>query len=153
MGLLECASGTSVWRGYDYFKDKKVSNLAETGSGIWTADVAGTAKEPYHVEIHVDHPRKSVCNCPHANGKRIVCKHMVATYFTAYPEEAELFYKDYLRALEEAQAEEDALYDSVSEYVRCMKKSDLQQTLLELLFDGPDWQFDKFVREHGLEEY
>ena len=62
VGLLECASGTSVWRGYDYFKDKKVSNPVETGSGIWTADVAGTAKEPYHVEIHVDHPRKSVCN-------------------------------------------------------------------------------------------
>lgn len=27
MGLLECASGASVWRGYDYYKEKKVAIL------------------------------------------------------------------------------------------------------------------------------
>ena len=29
MGLLECASGASVWRGYDYCNEKKVKNLVE----------------------------------------------------------------------------------------------------------------------------
>lgn len=72
MGLLECASGASVWRGYDYYNQKKVKNLTETASGVFTADVIGTASEPYVVEIDVAHPRKSTCNCPHADGKRIV---------------------------------------------------------------------------------
>ena len=29
MGLLECASGASVWRGYDYYKEKKVFDIEE----------------------------------------------------------------------------------------------------------------------------
>ncbi len=153
MGLLECASGASVWRGYDYYKEKKVKNLTKIDAGVFTADVIGTASEPYVVEIDVAHPRKSTCNCPHADGKRIVCKHMVATYFTAYPEEADRFYREYLKAQEEAEQYEEELYDRVQEYVGHMKKNELQQALLELLFDGPEWQFERFVREHDLDDY
>ena len=153
MGLLECASGASVWRGYDYYKENKVKNLVETAQGVFTADVEGSTYEPYIVEIDLSHPRKSKCNCPHADGKRIICKHMVATYFTAFPKEASLFYKEYLETQEEAEQREEELYDRVCEYVWQMKKSDLQQALLELLFNGPEWQYDKFVREHYLEDY
>ena len=131
---------------------KKVKNLTETASGVFTADVFGTASEPYVVEIDVAHPRKSTCNCPHADGKRIVCKHMVATYFTAYPEEAVRFYREYLKAQEEAEQYEEELYDRVQEYVGHMKRNELQQALLELLFDGPEWQFERFVRDHDLDE-
>ena len=66
MGLLECASGASGWRGYDYYNEKKVKNLVETSAGVFTAEVIGTGNEPYVVEIDVAHPRKSTCNCPHA---------------------------------------------------------------------------------------
>ena len=41
MGLLECASGTSVWRGYDYFKEKKVVSIEEIGNNIYSATVVG----------------------------------------------------------------------------------------------------------------
>ena len=153
MGLLECASGALVWRGYDYCNEKKVKNLVETSAGVFTAEVIGTANEPYVVEIDVAHPRKSTCNCPHADGKRIVCKHMVATYFAAYPDEAVRFYREYLKAQEEAEQYEEELYDRVQEYVGHMKKNALQQALLELLFDGPEWQFERFVRDHDLDEY
>lgn len=153
MGLLECASGASVWRGYDYYNEKKVKNLTGTDAGVFTADVMGTASEPYVVEIDVAHPRKSTCNCPHSDGKRIVCKHMVATYFAAYPEEAVRFYREYLKAQEEAEQYEEELYDRVQKYVGHMKKNELQQALLELLFDGPEWQFERFVRDHDLDEY
>lgn len=153
MGLLECASGASVWRGYDYYKQNKVKNLVETAQGVFTADVEGSTYEPYIVEIDLSHPRKSKCNCPHADGKRIICKHMIATYFTAFPKEATRFYKEFLEAQEEAEQREEELYDRVCEYVWKMKKSELQQALLELLFDGPEWQYDKFVQEHDLEDY
>ena len=153
MGLLECASGASVWHGYDYYNEKKVKNLTETASGVFTADVIGTASEPYVVEIDVAHPRKSTCNCPHADGKRIVCKHMMAVYFAAFPKEAQRIYDEMIAYQEEEEKREEELTDRICQYVWKMKKSEAQQALLELLFDGPEWQFDRFVREHDLDEY
>ena len=152
MGLLECASGASVWRGYDYYKEKKVVTLEETEANIFTAKVSGNSSEPYSVELHIDHPRKSKCNCPHADGKRIICKHIVAAYFTVLPEEADKFYAEAMAYQEEEEKRQDELSDKVCHYVWHMKKSELQDALLQLLFEGPEWQFDRFVRENGLED-
>ncbi len=152
MGLLECASGASVWRGYDYYKEKKVVSIEEIGDNIYSATVAGSSSEPYSVELHIDHPRKSKCNCPHADGKRIVCKHIVATYFTVLPKEAERFYSEAMAYQEEEEKRQEELCDKVIEYVGKMKKTDLCQALLELLFDGPEWQYDRFIREHSLDD-
>lgn len=153
MGLLECASSASLFRGHDYYENKKVKNLTEISAGVFAADVAGTASEPYTVKIDITHPRKSTCNCPHANGKRIVCKHMIATYFTAYPEEAVRFYQEYMKAREDEEKWEEEILDRVQECVCSMKKGELQQTLLELLLNGPEWQFERFIRDHDLDEY
>ena len=152
MGLLECASGASAWRGYDYYKEKKVVILEEIEVNIFSAKVSGNSSEPYSVELHIDHPRKSKCNCPHADGKRIICKHIVATYFTALPDEAEKFYAEAMAYQEEEEKRQDELSDKVCHYVWHMKKSELQEVLLQLLFDGPEWQYDRFVRENGLDD-
>ncbi len=152
MGLLECASGASVWRGYDYFKEKKVISIEEIEEGIFAAKVSGSINEPYVVELHIGHPRKSKCNCPHADGKRIICKHIVATYFTLLPQEAEKFYDEAMAYQEEEEKREEELSDKVCHYVWQMKKSELQQALLELLFDGPEWQYARFIRENGIDE-
>lgn len=92
------------------------------------------------------------CNCPHADGKRIICKHIVATYFTVLPKEAEKFYAEAMAYQEEEEKHQEELSDKVIEYVGKMKKVDLCQSLLELLFDGPEWQYDRFIREHGLDD-
>ena len=153
MGILECASGASVWRGYDYYKEKKVLNLKELEHNVFSATVAGSSPNPYSVELHIDHPRKSRCNCPHADGKRVVCKHIVATYFTALPEEAEKFYAEAMAYQAEEEQRQEELCDKVIEYVGKMKKADLCQSLLELLFEGPEWQYNRFLREHGLDDW
>lgn len=44
MGILECASGASAWRGYGYYKTKKVVSLEETDDNIYSAAVAGQFK-------------------------------------------------------------------------------------------------------------
>ena len=150
MGLLECASGASVWRGYDYYKEKKVMSLGEIGENIFSAKVSGNSKALYSVELHINHPRKSKCNCPHADGRRIICKHIVAAYFTALPVEAEKFYSEAMSYQEEEEKREEELSDKVYHYVWHMKKSELQEALLQLLFDGPEWQYDRFARENGL---
>ena len=109
MGLLECASGLSVWRGYECFKEKKVQSIKQVDKSVFIATVQGSASTPYSVELHIDHPRKSTCNCPHANGRRIICKHIVAVYFTVLPDEAEKFYKEALVNDEVEEKRQDAL--------------------------------------------
>lgn len=89
MGLLECASRMSTVRGYDYFKKGRVRELTQTAQYQYYAEVMGSASQPYQVLIDIAHPRSSTCSCPHAAGRRIVCKHMVAVYLTCFPDEAQ----------------------------------------------------------------
>ena len=58
-----------------------------------------------------------------------------------------------MKAQADAEQYEEELYDRVQKYVGRMKKNELQQALLELLFDGPEWQFERFVRDHDLDKY
>ena len=51
-------------------------------------------------------------------------------------------YREYLKAQKEAEEYENALYERVQDYVCKIKKEELRQALLELLFDSPEWQFD-----------
>lgn len=155
MGLLECASHMSIFRGYDYFKGKKVQNLTQVAQNQYSAEVMGTAVMPYEVLIDTAHLRKSKCNCPHADGRRIVCKHMVAVYFTVFPDEARRIYETLIsdeleNEYDEYDDEDDEESSIVIEYVCKMKKSELQQALLQVLFDGPEWQYDRFIEEHCL---
>ena len=152
MGILECASGASIWRGYDYFKEKKVNNIEEIREDVFSAKVKGSSNEEYSIELDIDHPRKSKCNCPYADGKRIICKHIVATYFTVFPNEAKTFYEEAMNYQEEEEKRQEELNDKVIKYVCKMKKTDLCQSLLELLFDGPEWQYNRFIREHGVDD-
>ena len=35
--------------------------------------------------------KKIKVHCPHADGRRVICKHMIALYFTVFPKEAKNF--------------------------------------------------------------
>ena len=148
MGLIDCASGNSIWRGYDYFKEKKVSKLVPIGDGIYEATVSGSGKAPYHVLVDISHPRRSKCNCPHAHGKRIICKHIVAAYFKVHPEEAERLYREAMEYEAEEEKRQEEIADKLPSLVHKMKKGDLESALLQILFDGPERQYDKFLREY-----
>ena len=74
MSLISLASGKSLWRGYEYYEDKHVHFHIQNGEFEYTGKVSGNGRS-YDVHIDLKHPRKSTCNCPHADGKRIICKH------------------------------------------------------------------------------
>ena len=69
--------------------------------------------------------------------RELSANHIVAAYFTALPDEAEKFYTQTIAYEEEEEKRQDALAERVIHYVWKMKKDDLQQALLELLFEGP----------------
>ncbi len=133
MGLIETASGNSVWRGMDYYEDKKVVSWNQTGDTTYDGVVSGSEGKKYKVHIDKAHPRKSVCNCPFADGRRVVCKHMIALYFTAEPQAAE----DFLKEAEQWEAEEEEReqqhYEDLKKYVKALSKTELQDQLLDAL--------------------
>lgn len=148
MSVITVASGKSVYRGYEYFRSCRVRSLNRTAETLLRAEVSGSNGAVYQTMVDVVHPLKSKCDCPHAAGRRIVCKHMVAVYFTAFPEEAANYIRQLEAYEEEAELQQVELEDAVVRYVDGLKKSELQETLLQVLFDGPQWQFDRFAREH-----
>ena len=148
MSILTVASGQSVYRGYEYYKAKKVQRMERVGEGEISASVYGSGGSVYDVQINVDHPRKSQCTCPRAAGKQIVCKHMVAVYFTAFPTEAQKYIRELEEYWEEEERREQETEERLIAYVRKTKKGEAQAALLQLLFDGPEWQYDRFVEEY-----
>ena len=135
MGLIETASANSVWRGMDYYEAKKVISWERTGTFAYDGVVSGSEGNKYTVHIETNHPRRSTCNCPFAEGRRVVCKHMIALYFTAVPNAAD----DYLRQVEEWEAEEQERekqhYEDLRKYVNQLSKAELRERLYDALVE------------------
>jgi len=135
MGLIETASANSVWRGMDYYENRKVVSWAQTGTFAYDGIVSGSEGNKYTVHIETNHPRRSTCNCPFAEGRRVVCKHMIALYFTAVPNAAD----DFLRQVEEWEAEEQERekqhYEDLRKYVNQLSKAELRERLYDALVE------------------
>lgn len=134
MGLYECASSKSVWRGYYYYEEKgHILSCDKIGEDIYKGKVQGTASDPYKVTIDIRHPRKSTCNCPFADGRRVVCKHMMALYFTVYPSEADRLLKEQEEYELEEELREQEEYEHIKEYVYSLSKAELRIELIDAL--------------------
>lgn len=119
MSILTSASSSSVSRGYDYYKHNKVNNVKQLNDHEFEGYVEGSLKNPYYVKIDIEHPRKSYCDCLHANGN-ITCKHMTALYFELFPDEVDDYESwlnsDYDEDEEDDYYEDDRYYDDDDYY-------------------------------------
>ncbi len=152
MGLLSAASGKSAWRGYEYYTEKKVQFVKKLDDTHFGGAVQGNGAEPYRVTIDTEHPKRSLCSCPFANGRK-VCKHMVALFFAAFPEEAIQYKAEIDACIEQREQYENELEDALIKRIYRMKKSELQDALWQVLLDGPEWQLDSFMRTYVEDEY
>ena len=133
MGMIELASGASVWRGLDYFEEKKVLDWKETDVAQYDGTVQGSSI--YQVHLDIEHPRRSTCNCPFAQGRRVICKHMMAMYFTIWPQAAEDFLKQVDEWEKEEEKEKEAHIEEIKRYVKSLSKAELQEKYLEALLE------------------
>ena len=140
MGLIDLASSNSLWRGIDYYQSKNVKKIKKISDAEYNSIVSGT--EEYNVHIDINHPRKSTCTCPFAAGRRVICKHMVATFFTIYPEEAERIIKEE----QEYEEAEERLFEEhleeVKEYVNGLTDDEVRAILIDKLMD--EWFDDDY---------
>lgn len=73
---------------------------------------------------------------------------MLAVFFTVFPEEAKSYYENVQKAEEDRKNYLQVREDKLIKYVYGLKKQEAQQLLLEVLESGPEWQWDRFIREH-----
>ena len=153
MGILDIASGNSIWRGYYYFEEHKVVSFEKIGNTLYKGVVSGSSDIQYDITLDIAHPKKSTCTCPHAEGARRICKHKTALYFTIFPDEAERLINEARAYEEEEDQKQIQTQKDLISYVHKLKKSQAQELLLELLLTGPEWQYDNFVRAHLDDDY
>lgn len=147
MSLITLASSKSLWRGYEYYKENRVYYKSNKSVTEIEGRVTGNGKT-YTVNIDIEHPRKSRCNCPHADGKRIICKHMIALYFASFPKAAVEYYKEVVAYEEEQERYEEELDDKIFTYLNKLSKSQLKELVSDLLYNGPEWQFERFINQN-----
>lgn len=149
MSILTSASSSSVSRGYDYYKYNKVSNVKQLNNHEFEGYVDGSLKNPYYVKIDIEHPRKSYCDCPHANGN-ITCKHMTALYFELFPDEVDDYESwlnsDYDEDDEDDYYEYDNYYNNGDYYHDYIKSSNFEKPLFF------DVVLEKYVDDLSIEE-
>lgn len=148
MSFYSAASRKSVRRGYDYYKNGKVLFCDKINDSEFTGASEGSNGEKYEIYIDTEKPKRSTCTCPYAEGSRKCCKHKIALFFTAFPDEAKKYYDMIIKDEQEQELYEEEIEMKVDTYIDSLKKNELKQLVYELLYNGPDWQYDKFIREH-----
>lgn len=134
MGLVEIASSKSVWRAIDYYQSKKVLSWNKTETG-YEGSVSGSDNNTYIVNVDIEHPRKSKCTCPFATDHRVICKHMLAVYFSAHPEEVRRIEKEAEEYEKEEEYREQMRKEQLYDYVRMLSKEELRDELVEALYE------------------
>ena len=119
MSVISSASSSSCWRGLDYYK--KIKNIKKISAAEYTSIACGV--EEYSVYLNLEKPRNSICNCLLANGRRIIFKHIVATYFNFVPLSAKKFEEKQNKLQEEYQLYQKNQYKNVIRFINvCQKK-------------------------------
>lgn len=113
----------------------------QTGETEFAGKVRGSKN--YEVKIDYKHPRKSKCNCTHADGRRIVCKHMIALYFAVFPMEADILLAQNETWEQEEDERNEKVYSRVGEYIQKMSAEQAKNELYSSLMDSLEWVFDR----------
>ena len=149
MGIINSASGESCWRGLDYYKSNKIININKINNNEYTSIALGSKN--YNVYLNIEHPRKSTCNCPLANGKRIICKHIVATYFSVVPNSAKDFEEEQEKLQQDYEEYRENQYKNAINYLHNMSKKELIDELIFVFNCAPEWIYDDFIRKNNIE--
>lgn len=138
MSIRKLASFNSLWKGLEYYNEERVSNLKRNEDGTFESTVRGVMD--YHVHLDPTHLKESTCTCPHREGRKVICKHVVATYLETYPQEALKANKD-LYAYHDEENEDEYLKEyervraSYKNYIDGLSEKEVREFLLNQLIN------------------
>ena len=162
MKFIDTVRKATLEKGFYYYLNNAVEVCDKIGSYEYLGIVRGN--RPYEVYINTKHFDHSTCNCPYAECKKLICKHMIALYFEAHPNEARLYedkLQKYYQEMEQRLRRSEELYykrvDDITKYVYKLSKSQLREKLINLLveiefFEEPD-VLDSFEEYEDLNEF
>lgn len=147
MRLLNLSSANSLWRGIEYYHKKNAVSWKQIDKDIYYGEVRGSEDALYHVIIDWDHPRKSTCDCSFADGRRVICKHMVALDLEIFPEkenqmmkyiegQGEMYHQEIENELEEKRRE-------IRKYVMSLSKAELRERLISDMISDMEEYYNK----------
>ena len=139
MKLLNLASNDSFWRGIDYHHENRMISWKELEKNCYQGKVKGSGGVVYDVTIDTVHPRKSVCNCPFAEGRRVICKHMVALDLGIFPEKEQqmMAYIEEQNQMyeQEYKRERQVREEEIRKYVMQLSKAELREMLIRRMIE------------------
>lgn len=80
MSYLKVVNQKIKLRGYFIALSNSILDVKQLADHKYQATCLGSGAKRYRTCIDLDHPKRSTCECPYANGNRL-CNHMVGVYF------------------------------------------------------------------------
>ena len=154
MEILYMCNATTNIRGYYYYKKGFVKELKKLDENIYSSVVSGTYD--YNVILNLKNLRKCSCSCPH---KVKICKHVMATYYTVFPEEAKQYeegLKLVIKRCNEHRQRKDEQYNEVHkkavEYVNSLTVDELKKELVNFIVNRDYYdEYDPYDEEYEEE--
>lgn len=154
MEILYMCNATTNIRGYYYYKKGFVKELKKLDENIYSSVVSGTYN--YNVILNLNNLRKCSCSCPH---KVKICKHVMATYYTVFPEEAKQYeegLKLVIKRCNEHRQRKDEQYNEVYkkavEHVNSLTVDEIKKELVNFIVNRDYYdEYDPYDEEYEEE--
>lgn len=86
------------------------------------------------------------------DGKKIICKHIVATYFSVVPGSGKEFEEEQKRLENEYYDYRERQYENAVLFINNMSQTELVNELIYILNYSPEWVYDDFVRKNDIRD-
>lgn len=154
MEILYMCNATTNIRGYYYYKKGFVKELKQLDENIYSSVVSGTYN--YNVILNLNNLRKCSCSCPH---KVKICKHVMATYYTVFPEEAKQYEEGLKLVIKECnehrqrkEEQYNEVYKKAIEHVNSLTVDELKKELMNFIIDRDYYdEYDPYDEEYEEE--
>ena len=139
-----------------YYKKGFVKELKKLDENIYSSVVSGTYN--YNVILNLNDLKKCSCSCPH---KVKICKHVMATYYTVFPEEAKqyeeglkLVIKGYNEHRQRKDEQYNEVYKKTVEYVDSLTVDELKKELINFIVDRDYYdEYDPYDEDAATETH
>lgn len=129
-------------RGRAYYRSGCARITSVEGSVVY-GEVEGSDGHVYDVQIDIEKPYKSHCNCPYASGDEDMCKHEVALYYEY------LEHKDeFVKSSAPSNVKFDSVEEAVNSYIKKLNNTQKDMILKIFIIESPEWIREKYLPKY-----
>ena len=142
MDFLSYFESRIVSRGRAYYRSGCARITSVEGSVVY-GEVKGSDGHVYDVQIDIEKPYKSHCNCPYASGDEDMCKHEVALYYEY------LEHKDeFVKSSAPSNVKFDSVEEAVNSYIKKLNNTQKDMILKIFIIESPEWIREKYLPKY-----